>query len=237
MKAPPMDTFLDDCREAKTSDEIGGVVEQIEQRIATMRAARAGVEGQLQEAIVAGRDPGKIHTAIAQMDQDLMTLEAARGGFSQKQEDVRKVEVAATRQALLDRLAVEGQQVSEHGKKLRAATDEVWRLACEGEKAIRQHDRTVDQLEALGERRLQRASALLRQSIGERLAPSAILNFSEYGKQVFTLLGQILSLNPANLLRARLSRRQAGRFGESFQAKDHATEAYMGQVKNAREAG
>jgi short subunit dehydrogenase-like uncharacterized protein len=56
------------------------------------RAERAGMDGQLQEAIVAGRDSGKIRTVIAQLDQDLLTLEAARSGFSQKQDDVRKVE-------------------------------------------------------------------------------------------------------------------------------------------------
>ena len=69
---------------------------------------------------------------MAQLDQDLMTLEAARAGFSQKQVDVQKAEEAATRRALLDRHAVENQQVAEHGKKLRAAADELWRLASEG---------------------------------------------------------------------------------------------------------
>jgi hypothetical protein len=174
---------------------------------------------------------------MAQLDQDLMTLEAARAGFSQKQVDVQKAEEAATRRALLDRHAVENQQVAEHGKKLRAAADELWRLASEGEKALRQHGRTVDELEGMGERRLQRASAVLRESIGERPAPSTAMNFSEYGKQVFTLLSQILALNPANLMRARLSRRQSGRFGEGFQARDHATEAFMDQVRSTRAAG
>lgn len=60
------------------------------------------------------------------------------------------------------------------------------------------------------------------------------MGLSEYGKQMFALLGQILSLNPANLMRARLTRRQNGRLGESFQAKDHATEVYMEQVRNLR---
>ena len=65
---------------------------QIESKTGTMPARRAKMEGQLQEAIVAGRDPGKVYTAIAQADQDLMTLEAARAGFSQKQAEVRKAE-------------------------------------------------------------------------------------------------------------------------------------------------
>lgn len=62
------------------------------------------------------------------------------------------------------------------------------------------------------------------------------INFSQYGKQVFALRNQILALNPANLVRARLSRRQSGRFGETYAALDHAVEALMGQVKNARAA-
>lgn len=234
MKATTLQAFLDECRSADTSAAIGDVVDQIEAKIGTMRAERAKFDGQLQEAIVAGRDPSKIYTAIAQLDQDVMTLEAARAGFSQKQADVRKREEAAAKRSLLDRHALETQQVAEHGKKLRAAADEFWRLTAEGEKLVRQHDRTIGELESLGERRLQRASAILRDSIGPRPAPSSAMNFSEYGKQVFALLSQILALNPANLMRARLSRRQSGRFGESFAAKDHATEAFMDQVRNLR---
>ena len=109
MKAPTLHGFLEECRAANTSDEIGGAVEQIEQKIGTMRAERAGIEGQLQEAIVAGRDPGSTATAIAQLDQDLITLEAARaGGFSQKQEDARRLEDANAKNALL----------SKHGHKI-----------------------------------------------------------------------------------------------------------------------
>ena len=234
MKATALQSFLDECRAADTSDAIGEVIDQIEQKIGTMHADRAKLDGQLQEVIVAGRDSARIYTAIAQLDQDVMTLEAARAGFSQKQADVRKREAEAAKRSLLDRHAAETQQVADQGKKLRAAADEFWRLAAEGEKLVRQHDRTVGELESLGERRLQRASAVLRDNIGPRPAPSSAMNLSEYGKQVFTLLSQILALNPANLMRARLSRRQGGRFGESFQAKDHATDAFMDQVRNAR---
>ena len=39
-------------------------------------------------------DGSQIHTAIAQLDQDLMTLEAAHAGFSQKQADVQKAKKA-----------------------------------------------------------------------------------------------------------------------------------------------
>ena len=73
----------------------------------------------------------------------------------------------------------------------------------------------MGELEGLGKRQLQRASAVLRENVGDRPAPSSAMGFSEYGKQIFTLLSQILALNPANLMRARLSRRQSGRFDET----------------------
>jgi|SRR3954468_16142386 hypothetical protein len=157
-------------------------------------------------------------------------------GFRRKQGDVLKLEAEAKRRALLDRLAHEAQQVTEHGMKFRPAAERVFQLASEGEAVLHQYGRTVEELEGLGERRLQPASALLRESIGDRPPPSTAMNFSEYGKEVFLLLSQILALNPANLMRARLSRRQNGRFGESFQARDRATGALVGQVKNARAA-
>ncbi|RTE92827.1 hypothetical protein D6B98_15235 [Bradyrhizobium sp. LVM 105] len=65
--------------------------------------------------------------------------------------------------------------------------------------------------------------AVLRDNVGEAPTPSGKLGLSEYGKQVFTFVWQILTLGPSNLMRARLTRRQNGRLGE-FQAKDHATE-------------
>jgi hypothetical protein len=157
-----------------------------------------------------------------------MTLEAAHAGFSQKQADLRKREEAAAKRSLLDRHASELKQVADEGKQLRAEADALWDRTAKIEKLVRQNDRTVADLECLGERRLQRASAVLRDAIGDRPAPSTRLGLSEYGKYVFELLSQILALNPSNLMRARLSPRQSGRFGESFQAKDHATEAFHG---------
>jgi hypothetical protein len=47
-------------------------------------------------------------------------------------------------------------------------------------------------------------------------------------------VSEILELNPANLMRARLTRRRNGRLGESFEHKDHATEAYMDQVRDIK---
>ncbi|SCB33257.1 hypothetical protein GA0061099_10052 [Bradyrhizobium yuanmingense] len=107
----------------------------------------------------------------------------------------------------------------------------------DAEKLVRQHDRSVSELESMGERRLQRAAAVLRESIGEPPAPSSRVGLSEYGRQVFTLVSQILKLSPSYLLRGRLTRRQNGRIGESFAAKDHATEAFMDQVRGLRADG
>ncbi|UQD69568.1 hypothetical protein JEY40_26570 [Bradyrhizobium japonicum] len=234
MKTSALNSLLDECRASKSSEVLAAAVDRVAAAIGGVRAERAKLDGQLQDAIVGGGDTGKVHAAIAGLDQQLKDLEAAETGFTQRRDELVKLEAAAELQALRDRHALETEQVAAHAKRLRAATDELWRIATEGEKLVRQHDRTVGDLESLGERRLQRAAAVLRTNIGERPAPSSAMGFSEYGKQVFTLLSQILALNPANLMRARLTRRQNGRLGATFEAKDHATEAYMDQVRNIR---
>jgi len=237
MKSAALSALLDECRTGRTSDELSAAVDKVDAMAATVRAERAKLEGQLQDTILAGKDTGKIHAALADLGQQLMDLEAAQTGFSQRRDELAQQEAEAAKKALLERHALETGQVADAGRRLRAAADAFLQLTAETEKLVRQHDRTVGQLEGLGERRLQRAAAVLRDNIGERPAPSRAMGFSEYGKQVFTLLGQILALNPANLMRARLTRRQNGRLGESFQAKDHAVEAYMDQVRNLRDAG
>lgn len=50
--------------------------------------------------------------------------------------------------------------------RLPAVADALLKEAAEAEKLTRQHDRTVGELEALGERRLVRAGALLRDRPG-----------------------------------------------------------------------
>lgn len=234
MKTAALNALLEECRGARTSDELSTAVGKVEAIAATVTAERAKLDGQLQEAILGGRDTGKIHTALAELDQQLKDLEAARTGFSQRRDELAKREAETARAALLERHARETEQVADVGRCIRAAADALWQLTAESEKLVRQHDRTVGELEAIGERRLKRAAAVLRDNIGERPAPSSAMGLSEYGKQVFTLLSQILALNPANLMRARLTRRQNGRLGESFAAKDHATEAFMDQVRNIR---
>ncbi len=127
-----------------------------------MLTDRSKLKDQLEDAMVSGRDPAKIHLAIAQLDKDTLEAETACRGFSQKQKDVRKAEQVASRGALLERHAVETQQVAELGKKMRTLTDEFSSLASEAEKVIRQHGRTVDELESLGERRLARVCGVAR---------------------------------------------------------------------------
>jgi hypothetical protein len=63
MKPNALQTFLDDCRKVQTSDELGDVLKQIEAKITAARGDWAKLDGQLQEAIVAGRDASKIHAA------------------------------------------------------------------------------------------------------------------------------------------------------------------------------
>lgn len=234
MKSSILNALLDECRASTASKVLQGAVDKVAAAIGTVRADRAKLEGQLQDAILAGKDTGKVHAAIAELDQQLMDLEAAQTGFSQRRDEVAKQEAEAAKTALLERHRLETEQVADVGRRIRAAADAFWQLTAESEKLVRQHDRTVGALESLGERRLQRAAAVLRTNLGERPAPSSAMGFSEYGKQVFTLLSQILALNPANLMRARLTRRQNGRLGESFAAKDHAAEAFMDQVRNIR---
>lgn len=130
---------------------------------------------------------------------------------------------------LLEQHALETEQLAAAGRRKRAAVDALLKEAMATEKLVRQHDRTVGELESLGERRLHRAAAVLRDSVGELAAPSIKLGLSEYGKQVFTKVCEVLKLYPGNLMQARLTRGQNG-LGESFQAKDHVTEAFTDQV-------
>jgi hypothetical protein len=222
MKAPTLHSFLEECRAAKTSDEIGLVVDQIEQKISTMRADRSKFDGQLQEAIVGGRDPGKVHTAIAQLDQDLMTLEAARAGFSQKQADALKLEDANAKADLIGKHRQQSDDLEVVAKEF-AATIEKARVAGARLAGLaKQHERTVGELEALGERRLSRASGIIRSAIGEVRRADGV---SEYGRRIDIGLEQVLSDNPSIMRRAQIMRR--GRVGETNLARDLATEGWM----------
>jgi len=229
MKATALDEFLTECRAASTSAAISQVVDQIEQKIGAVHADRAKLDGQLQEAIIAGRDAGKIHSAIAQLDQDVMTLEAARAGFSRKQADVEKAEREAEDRALQDKhrkqsaeLTAAFQELASTGEQMRAIVAKVAAIA-------RDHDRTVMSMEARKLRPEKRVSAIARETVGDVRTGAGV---TEYGRRADILLAEVLSMNPAQLMRLRDARRQAGRFGESYQARDHAVENLLAQAKD-----
>lgn len=228
MKVPTLHSFLEECRAAKASDEIGLVVDQIEQKIGTMRADRSKMDGQLQEAIVAGRDPGKIHTAIAQLDQDLMTLEAARAGFSQKQADVRKLENERETETLVDRHVQERGALEAATRDFAAIMDKARMAGALVASLAKQHDRTAVELESRKQRPGKPASGIIRNTIGEVRRGDGV---SEYGRRVDILLAEVLEMNPGQLMRARDTRRQRGRFGESSAFNDGAVEALLSQAR------
>ena len=222
MKAATLHSFLEDCRAAKTSDDIGAVVDQIESKIGTTRAERSKFDGQLQEAIVGGRDPGKIHTAIAQLDQDLMTLEAARSGFSQKQTDARKAEWERETQALADRHVQESGALEAATRDFAAIMEKARTAGAFVASCAKQHDRTATELEGRKQRPAKRASGIIRDTIGEVRRGDGV---SEYGRRIDIGLEQILSDNPSIMRRAQIMRR--GRVGETNLARDMATEGWM----------
>jgi hypothetical protein len=226
MKAPNLHGFLEECRAANTSDEIGGMIDLIESRIATMRAARGGMEGQLQDVILAGRDPGKIHTAIAQLDQDLMTLEAAQAGFSQKQTDARKAEADRETQALADRHVQEGKALEAAARDFADIMEKARMAGSLMASVAKQHDRTTVELESRKQRPGKPASGIIRETIGEVRRGEGI---TEYGRRVDIALEGVLTDNPSHMRRAQILRR--GRFGESNQARDMATEGWMKLAK------
>jgi hypothetical protein len=80
----------------------------------------------------------------------------------------------------------------------------------------------VGELEALGERRLSRASGIIRNTIGEVRRGDGV---SEYGRRIDIGLEEVISDNPSILRRAQVLRR--GRVGETNEARDMATEGWM----------
>jgi hypothetical protein len=79
----------------------------------------------------------------------------------------------------------------------------------------------VGELEALGERRLSRASGIIRNTIGEVRRGDGV---SEYGRRIDIGLEEVISDNPSILRRAQVLRR--GRVGETNEARNMATEGW-----------
>jgi hypothetical protein len=80
----------------------------------------------------------------------------------------------------------------------------------------------VGELEALGERRLSRASGIIRNTISEVRRGDGV---SEYGRRIDIGREEVTSDNPSILRRAQVLRR--GRVGETNEARDMATEGWM----------
>jgi hypothetical protein len=74
----------------------------------------------------------------------------------------------------------------------------------------------------LGERRLRKASGIIRNTIGEVRRGDGV---SEYGRRIDISLEEVLTDNPSIMRRAQIHRR--GRVGETNQARDMATEGWM----------
>jgi hypothetical protein len=228
MKPNALQTFLDDCRKVQTSDELGDVLKQIEAKITAARGDWAKLDGQLQEAIVAGRDASKIHAAIAQTDQDTMTLEAALADFSQRQSDLQKQEAEATAKALVARHVRESQQLGAAAKDLAATVETARVAAARVAELAKQHSRTGAELEASKLRPASVASAIIRGAIGEVRRGDGV---SEYGRRIDITLAEVLEMNPGQMMRARDTRRQRGRFGETTGQTDHRVEAILTQTQ------
>jgi hypothetical protein len=124
-------------------------------------------------------------------------------------------------------LAAASNELAASAEKTRAAVARVAAIA-------RDHDRVLVELEARKQRPEHRASGIMRDCIGEVRRGDGV---TEYGRPADILLADLLSMNPGQLMRARDGRRQAGRFGETYAAQDHAVEAIMGQVRSTRAAG
>jgi hypothetical protein len=187
-----------------------------------MRGDRDGLARLLEDAMVAGRDPAKIHLAIAQADKDLMELEAAQKGFTEKQEGLRKLEAVNAKASLLDKHRQQSDKLEAVTKKWAAMMEEVRVVGAEMAGLAKQQDRTTTELEGLGERRLRKAPGIIRDAIGEVRRGDGV---SEYGRRIDIGIELVLSDNPSIMRRAQIMRR--GRVGETNRARDMATEGWM----------
>jgi hypothetical protein len=147
-----------------------------------------------------------------------MTLEAARAGFSQKQADARKLEDANAKNALIAEHRQQSDELEAATKEFATAIEKARATGARVAGLAKQHDRTFGELEALGERRLSRASGIIRNTIGEVRRGDGV---SEYGRRIDIGLEEVLSDNPSIMRRAQILRR--GRVGETNHARDMAT--------------
>ena len=151
-----------------------------------------------------------------------MTLEAARAGFNQKQEDVRKAESAHETKALVDRHGQESGALEAAARDFATKVEAARMAGALMSSCAKQHDRTLVELESRKQRPAKRASMIIRDTIGEVRRGAGV---SEYGRRIDIGLAEVLSDNPSIMRRAQIMRR--GRVGETNQARDMATEGWM----------
>jgi hypothetical protein len=77
------------------------VLNDIESKIREAEGERTALEAQLQQAIMAGRDTGKLHTSIDQLTHSLKDLQSAHDGYSRRREQLSKQEEAESKQVLI----------------------------------------------------------------------------------------------------------------------------------------
>jgi hypothetical protein len=194
----------------------------IESKLREAEGERTALEAQLQQAIMAGRDTGKLHTSIDQLTHSLRDLQSAHDGYSRRREQLSKQEEAESKQALIVKHRQQSDDLEAATKEFAAAIEKARVVGSNVAGLARQHERTVGELEALGERRLSRASGIIRNTIGKVRRGDDV---SEYGRRIDIGLEEVISDNPSILRRAQVLRR--GRVGETNEARDMATEGWM----------
>jgi hypothetical protein len=222
MKANPINALLDECRAGKASDDHKRSVERIDQKILSLQDERAMFSVQLQETIADGSDAGKLHTVLAQINENLANLEAARAVFSRRQEEAAALEYDAETRALLDQREIEAQEVAAAAKEFAAHVAKARAGGAKLAEATKRHDRSGTKLEARKVRPGLPASAIIRNTIGEVPRGDGV---TEYGRRLDIGFAEILADNPSIMRRAQILRR--GRVGETNQARDMATEGWM----------
>ena len=123
---------------------------------------------------------------------------------------------------MIDQREIEAQEVAAAAKEFAADVAKVRASGAKLAEATKRHDRTGTKLEARKVRPGLPASVIIRNTIGDVPRGDGV---TEYGRRIDIALEGVLTDNPSIMRRAQILRR--GRFGESNQARDIATEGWM----------
>jgi hypothetical protein len=133
-----------------------------------------------------------------------------------------RLEDASAKNVLLSKHGQQSQELEAARKEFAAAMEKARATVARVAGLAKKQERTVVQLEALGERRLAKASGIIRAAIGEVRRGDGV---SEYGRRIDIAIEGVLTDNPSNMARAMRLRR--GRPGETNEARDMATEGWV----------